>query len=118
MGSTRNTTAGITQSIRDAIYPEAAAQRNKAELLEQLRKSRRSDDVVWLMSSERGRRIVYQLLADCGYQGTTIAADGLPSAVLEGRRTVAIALAGELAIAHPEEWVLMLREKLTDVIRA
>lgn len=105
-------------AARDLIYPEAAAKREKAALIAQLITSRRADDIRWLMTSERGRRIVYQLLADCGYQGSTLGVDGLPSAVAEGKRSVAIAIAGEIALKHADEWIMMLREKLTDTLHA
>lgn len=115
---TRHRAASAMALIRDTINPEAAETRNKAELLARLRASRRSDDVHWLMNSERGRRIVYQLLADCGHQGSTLGADGLPSAHAEGRRSVAIQMAGEIAAAHPENWIVMLRERMIDNLNA
>lgn len=116
--NTRNRAANAMANIRDAINPVAAEARSKAELLARLRISRRSDDIHWLMHSERGRRIVYRLLADCGHQGSTLGVDGLPSAHLEGRRSVAIQMAGEIAAAHPDEWLSMLRERMTDNLNA
>lgn len=111
-------TAEMMTRIRDTMNPEAAAIRDKADLLARLRVARRSDDLHWLTHHEQGRRILYQLMADCGHQGSTIGVDGKPSAHLEGRRSVAIQLANEIVGIFPDMWLKTLQETMTDNLRA
>ena len=118
MQAAKDRATSALEAVRDAINPVAAAARKKQEVTQQLRVSRRRDDLHWLMTSERGRRVVYQLLADCGHQGSTLGSDGLPSAVQEGKRVVAITLAQEIVILHADEWLLMLKEAVIDNLRA
>ncbi len=114
----RTRTTQALQDMRDAINPEAAKDRKHVEHLAQLRATRRQDDIRWLLQHQQGRRILYQLLDDCGHQGSTLNAHGRPSPVLEGRRSIAIEMAADIAPRDPEAWLLMLREAMTDALRA
>lgn len=108
----RGVAARAMQAVRDRMDPDAAKVRLAAEELAQKRAIQRMLDIRWLMGDERGRRIVYQLLNSCGYQGSTLTEHGRPSAVLEGQRLVAIRLAQELCPQDPDAWLLMLREAM------
>lgn len=109
--SVANVARQSIQAAKDLLDPEAAKLRKAVEERAKFLAAQRSVDLKFLMGDARGRRFVFALLESCGFNGSTLQA-GIPSGVLEGRRTVAIDLSRELASIDPDAWILMLRESM------
>lgn len=71
------------------------------------------EDVKWLMSSPRGRRLVWWLLAKCGVNRTSFNNSGSVMAFNEGQRNIGLVLQAEVLDAAPEAYVTMLNEQRT-----
>ena len=56
----------------------------------------RAEDLRWLLSTSNGRRFLYQTLDVCGLMGEGWDKDARATDFLQGRRSVAVALAREL----------------------
>lgn len=63
-----------------------------------------------IMRTADGRNVIRRLLVNCGYFGSTYAADARQHAYNEGRRSVAVSLVNELQEAAPNELQQLLRE--------
>jgi hypothetical protein len=69
------------------------------------------EDVRWLMSSPRGRRLVWWLLAKCGVSRTSFNNSGSVMAFNEGQRNIGLLLQAEVLDASPEAYMTMLTEQ-------
>ncbi|CAB4161432.1 hypothetical protein UFOVP728_49 [uncultured Caudovirales phage] len=69
------------------------------------------EDVRWLMSSPRGRRLVWWLLGKCGVNRTSFNNSGSVMAFNEGQRNIGLLLQGEVIEASPEAYMTMLTEQ-------
>lgn len=67
------------------------------------------DDLRWLMSSHRGRRIVWKWLENCGVF-VCIPSDPHTMAVSEGRRLIGIGLQVDVLRLCRTDYILMLTE--------
>ncbi len=85
----------------------AEAQRQKADNV------RRTfiEDVRWLMSSPRGRRLVWWLLSKCGVNRTSFNNSGSVMAFNEGQRNIGLLLQAEVIDASPDAFMTMLTEQ-------
>lgn len=85
----------------------AEAQRQQAE------NARKTfiEDVRWLMSSPRGRRLVWWLLGKCGVNRTSFNNSGSVMAFNEGQRNIGLLLQAEVIEASPEAYMTMLTEQ-------
>lgn len=68
------------------------------------------EDVRWMMSSPRGRRIVWWLLGKCGVSRTSFNNSGSVMAFNEGQRNIGLMLQGEVLDASPDAYMTMLQE--------
>lgn len=68
------------------------------------------DDIRWLMSSRRGRRIMWRILSHCGTFARTLDTNALLMASNEGKRSVGSSLFGLVMQACPEQYVAMTEE--------
>lgn len=89
------------------------ADREKRELLE---KRQEDDDVRWLMSSKRGRRMVWRLMEMAGVfrSGFSTKGRGLEMAFLAGNRNYGSQILGMVLDVCPELFPVMLKERKQD----
>lgn len=73
------------------------------------------DDLVWLMSNKRGRRVMYRLLERAGVWRSSFHTNALQMAFNEGSRNEGLYLFAKLAEACPESYSSMLEEHRKDV---
>lgn len=71
------------------------------------------EDIKWLMSSPRGRRLVWWLLAKCGVNRTSFNNSGSVMAFNEGQRNIGLLLQAEVLDTSPEAYMTMLSEQRT-----
>jgi len=102
--------------LRKRTPEEIAAEVRRREDFE-FKKAQRKSDLGWMMGDKRGRRVVYSLLNSTGWLGSTLIS-GQPSAVLEGRRGVAIELVNEIMTDNHTNYLLMLKEAYDDASKA
>ena len=87
------------------FYDAALSEKPEAyDLVEQAK-----DDLKWLMSLPRGRRIVWRWLENCGVFRCS-PSDPHTMAVSEGRRLVGIGLQTDVLMLCRDDYVLMLTE--------
>lgn len=70
------------------------------------------EDLKWLMSSQKGRRIVKRWLLDCGIFNSTFNTNALTMAYSEGSRSNGLNLLNEINTHCPELYVPMINEVL------
>lgn len=71
------------------------------------------EDVKWLMSSPRGRRLVWWLLGKSGVNRTSFNNSGSVMAFNEGQRNIGLMLQAEVLDASPDAYMTMLTEQRT-----
>ena len=69
------------------------------------------DDVKWLMSNTKGRRIVYRLLEQAGVYRLSFNTNALSMAFNEGARNSGLRLLHQVSTHCPERYAEMLNEK-------
>lgn len=74
-----------------------------------------SEDLRWLMSTERGRRLAWALIDErCGAVGISFAGEAThETAYREGRRSIGVALLAECQRLAPSDSVQMLQEAVS-----
>lgn len=70
-----------------------------------------SEDIKWLMSSKRGRRIVWRLLERAGVYRTSFNTNALTMAFNEGVRNEGLRLVAQLNTSCPGHYTTMLAER-------
>ena len=93
---------------------EAEEKRRHRELM---KANQRRADLLNLMESESGRRVVWQLLIDCKYQGGSWTPDQRLSDHLASQRDIAVKYAGELVMVSVPLWLKMQDEAYQDAQR-
>lgn len=89
------------------VTPTREEQAKKA----QLSRTQFADDLTWLMSDKRGRRIMFGLLGDCGiYRQSYIPSDTHGTAFREGVRSVGLMLVDHLREHCPDRMSEMHKE--------
>lgn len=91
----------------DELTEEQQAQQRKAE------DARKTfvEDVKWLMSSPRGRRIVWWLLSKAGVYRTSFNNSGSVMAFNEGQRNLGLMMQAEISDICHDQFVTMLQEQ-------
>ena len=69
------------------------------------------DDLIWLMGTKRGRRIVARVLADGGPNRTSFSTNALQMAFSEGVRNYALKLTANLVKHTFDTYLQMLKEQ-------
>lgn len=88
----------------------------QSEALKQKQENARKtfvEDVKWLMSSPRGRRLVWWLLGKSGVNRTSFNNSGSVMAFNEGQRNIGLMLQAEVLDASPDAYMTMLTEQRT-----
>lgn len=88
--------------------------REAAEEKAKLRQRQDIEDLKWLMSNKRGRRIIYGLLERAGVWQLSFHTNALQMAFNEGRRNEGLALLAKLMSEAPDNYALMLKEHKDD----
>jgi hypothetical protein len=69
------------------------------------------DDVKWLMSNKRGRRIVWRQLEQAGVFQLSFNATAMVMAFNEGRRSEGLRVLAQIHKSCPEQYVTMMQEQ-------
>lgn len=67
-------------------------------------------DFFWLMSTKRGRGVVWRIIKSCGLYETTFNTNALTMAFAEGKRFYSMSLLQDVMSMSPELYSLMLKE--------
>ena len=96
-----------TQHLEEPDDEQSEAQRLKAE------NARKTfvDDIKWLMSSPRGRRIAWWLLEKAGVNRTSFNNSGSVMAFNEGQRNIGLMIQAQIVEMAPEAYMTMLEEQ-------
>jgi len=114
-----DTRAAVSPSYaenRSRLRSEVEADDRRRRLLAQ-RAERRRTDLRNLMDTDWGRRIAWDLLCRCQYQGPTWHENPRISDRQEGKREIAISIAGELVSVSVELYQKMEAEAYLDAQR-
>ena len=68
-------------------------------------------EFVWLMSSKRGRRIVWRLLEKAGVYRSSFSAEPGVMAFQEGQRNIGLMIVAQIHAAAPGSYVRMIEEQ-------
>lgn len=78
-----------------------------------LRRLEEIGDIRWLMSEERGRRLVWRLLAMTGVYRSSFNSSGSVMAFNEGQRNIGLKLVADIHEACPEQYTRMRKEAIS-----
>ena len=105
---THSDTASVSEQS-----PTSTARTEKATKA-QLERQTEIDDLAWLMSDARGRRVMRRLLARSGIYRTSFNADPATMAFMEGRRDMGLWLVDEISQHAPKRFIEMQKEQLNE----
>lgn len=80
------------------------------EVTARLETKTENDDFLWLMSSKRGRRVVWRMLQKAGVYRVSFTPDALQTAFNEGGRNVGLQLTAQIFELCPERFAEMAAE--------
>jgi hypothetical protein len=80
------------------------------ELRERIARENEENDVKWLMSSKRGRRIVWRLMDRAGVFRSSFNTNSMSMAFAEGNRNYGLQLLGIIHTQCPELYPVMMKE--------
>lgn len=83
-----------------------------ADALRQLVQQQQDEDFRWLMSDQRGRRIVWRLLSEAGVFQTSFNPEAMTMAFKEGQRTAGLQLLAQVHKLCPDLYTTMMKEQL------
>ena len=88
-------------------------ERDKAEreLRERLERQEEESDIKWLMSSKRGRRIVWRQLDQAGVFRSSFNTNAMSMAFAEGGRNQGLRLLASVHALCPEHYPAMMKEQ-------
>jgi hypothetical protein len=94
--------------VRNAANPR---QVRAAKKIEKTREKIEKDDLAWLLSDRRGRRIYWKWMSMCGPFKQSFSQKGNDRTNFnEGRRSIGLLMLDELTKVKPEAYVQMSRE--------
>lgn len=90
-------------------------QREQREVAAKLEGKTEGDDFMWLMSSKRGRRVVWRLLSEAGVFRVSFepGMDAMSTAFREGHRNAGLLLINQIFELCPERYAEMAKEQQT-----
>lgn len=89
-------------------------ERADKELRERLERQNEESDVKWLMSSRRGRRIVWRMLDHAGVFRSSFSTNAMSMAFAEGGRNYGLRMLGMVHSLCPEQYPAMMKEQSHD----
>lgn len=98
------------QSPSSFDNPDHEAERDKAKLRERLEAQSEVEDLKWLMSSKRGRRIVNRQLVSAGVFRISFTTNALQMAFNEGNRNQGNILLAMITEHCPDRYAELLTE--------
>jgi len=83
---------------------------------EQARNAQRveRDDIIWLMSGKRGRRVAHRMLDRAGVWRLSFSTNALQMAFNEGMRNEGLALTAQIMASCPAQYAEMITENQND----
>lgn len=90
-------------------------QRKDRELKQKLLDKTEHDDIEWLMSSKRGRRILWRFLDRAGVYRSSFSQNSMTMAFNEGVRNEGLRLVAAIHAAAPEQFATMMKEATNEV---
>jgi len=84
--------------------------RKARDLKEKLADQTENDDIKWLMSSKRGRRILWRFLDRAGVYRTSFHQNSMSMAFNEGVRNEGLRLVATIHASAPELFATMMKE--------
>ena len=73
-----------------------------------------ADDFKWLLSSKRGRRIVWRLLEQTGVFRSSFNNNSMAMAFAEGNRNLGLQMVAQVHALRPDAYALMVTENAND----
>lgn len=89
-------------------------EKREADAAKRLAREQEIADLKWLMSSKRGRRIMWRLLEMSGPFRATFSTNSMTMAFNEGNRNLGNRLLNEVMTLCPEMFPVMLKEQKDD----
>lgn len=86
----------------------------EAERRDKLTRETEEGDIKWLMSSKRGRRIVWRFLDRAGVFRLSFNTNAMAMAFAEGNRNEGLRLMGQIHTLCPELYPTMVKENAND----
>ena len=78
------------------------------------REQEEADDLRWLLSGPRGRRIVYRDLEEAGVFRSVFNTNAMAMAFAEGRRNAGLQKLARVMASNPSAYALMIKENHED----
>jgi hypothetical protein len=99
----------MTTDPYDSLLSAQTDEHNDTAKLEQ---HREVEDLKWLMSNKRGRRIVHQILSDAGVFRTSYipGMDAMQTAFNEGKRNMGLKILATITTHCPTRYAEMIEE--------
>ena len=85
----------------------------KAEAREKRGREREVDDMAWVLSTPQGRRFIWRYLGECGLFRSSFVGQ-FQTFFNEGERNIGLKLLADVNDAHPEAYVIMMKEARKD----
>lgn len=98
----------MSQEDPTDLAAQAASAKARADAARN-RKGTETDDLVWLMSSPRGRRTVWRILEGAGLYVSSFTGNS-ETFFREGKRAIGLDLQGKVAKAAPRYFQTMMQE--------
>lgn len=97
-------------------YDDRVREREKAEaeIAARLTRETEESDIRWLMSSKRGRRIVWRQLDRAGVFRLSFNTNAMQMAFAEGNRNEGLRLLSQVHALCPELYPQMVKEQMSD----
>ncbi len=97
---------------KDALVGNAAdeGQVKTADVKANYQRDRDADDMAFILSDPRGRRVLWRYLGKCGVNQSSFVANSDETAFLEGKRYIGIELTEDMANADPMAFINMMKE--------
>lgn len=80
------------------------------ELREQLDRENEGEDIKWLMSDKRGRRVLWRLMDQAGVFRSTFNTNALAMAFAEGNRNYGLRVMAQIHALCPKLYPVMMKE--------
>jgi hypothetical protein len=95
------------------IRGQERIQANRA-MRDKLERESEESDIRWLMSSKRGRRVVWRLLDQAGVFRSSFNTNAMEMAFAEGNRNYGLRILSMIHSQCPELYPTMMKEQTTD----
>ena len=100
------------QSTQKPLVKNATdeGQIKNAQIKEKLASEKKLNDLRFLLSTEQGRRFIWDLLSNCGIYKESADASGSWTYYKEGRRSIGLSVLAQVVEADPDSYLKMMKE--------